>query len=110
MDTNKILIGNVYQITKWEVGTYSINYTYEKVKEKALLFRQKDSTYLDVETKLVYEANLNQSRKMGDAIVFSSSLIPFNSLLNQEDRCSDMPHYKVRKVYQKVKTNINDVK
>lgn len=45
----------------------------KKNKENALLFRRKDDTYFDVETKLVYEENLNQSRKMGDAIVFSSS-------------------------------------
>lgn len=110
MDTNKVLIGNVYQITKWDEGTYDISYTYEKIKENALLFRQSDNTYLDIETKLVYEVNINKNRKMGDAIVFSNSLTTFNSLLDKEDRCSDMPDKKVIKIYQKVKSNVNEVK
>ncbi len=39
MDTNRVAIGHVYQIIKWEVGTYNISYTYERIKENALLFR-----------------------------------------------------------------------
>lgn len=110
MDTNKILIGHVYQIIKWEVGIYDISYAYQKIKEDALLFRQEANTYLDVETKLVYEVNINENRKMGDAFVFSNDLTTFNSFLDKEDRCSDMPNDQVIKAYQKVKNSRNEVK
>lgn len=110
MDTNRVAIGHVYQIIKWEVGTYDTSYTYEKIKENALLFRQKDNTYLDLETKLVYEVNINENRGVGDAFVFSNDLTTFNSFLDKEDRCSDMPDDQVIKVYQKVKNNRNDAK
>lgn len=110
MDTNRVAIGHVYQIIKWEVSTYNISYTYERIKENALLFRQKDNTYLDLETKLVYEVNINENRQMGDELVFSNDLTTFNSFLDKEDRCSDMPDDQVIKVYQKVKNNRNDAK
>lgn len=110
MDTNRIAIGHVYQIIKWEVGIYDTSYTYEKIKENALLFRQKDNTYLDLKTKLVYEVNINENRQMGDAFVFSNGLTTFNSFLDKEDRCSDMPDNQVIKVYQKVKSNRIDAK
>ncbi len=106
MDTNKVLIGDVYQITKWERNQFQINYAYYRIKDNALLFRQPNNTYMDIETKLIYESNLNSKRQIGDAIVFSGDVIPFNSFLDEKDRCNDVPEDDVVEVYQMVKTKI----
>lgn len=105
MDTNKVLIGNVWQIVKWKVNTYDIAYSCCKIKKDALLFRQSDNTYLDIETRLSYEANINPDRHIGDAVVFTDNLITFNQFLNEKDRCSDIDEDDIIKVYQKVKSS-----
>lgn len=106
MDTNKVLIGNVYQIIKWKENTFDIDYSYCKLKENALLFKQSDNTYLDIETKLSYEVNVNPHRQIGDAFVFSENLIPFNQYLDENYRCNDIDENDIIKVYQNVKSDI----
>lgn len=110
MDTNRLVIGNVYQIEKWKVSHYDINYSCTRIKDNALLYREDNGVFRDVETKLFYKANVDTSRQIGDAIVFSGSVTPFNPFLEEEDRCNDVSEDKIIKVYQKVKPSIKKAK
>lgn len=106
MDTNKIVIGDVYQIKKWDIGIFNTEWTCTKIKEDALLFKKSSDIYMDIETKLNYYIDINENRQLGDAVVFSKKVKLFNQLAEEEDKCNDIPVHKVKKIYKKMKKNI----
>ena len=106
MDTKRVFIGDVRQITN--VYWIDLNSRLEEKttkhmvkRENALLFME-NRAFLDLETQESYGVNLSRYQEIGDVFVFQGDLTSINVFLDEQDRFQDIPEEKIIDVYQNI--------
>lgn len=106
MNINRVYVAIIYIVTKkehfGEYFTLSSGYSYSgRGVKKALVYRDKNGSYIDLDTKERYSAGTSIYTKVGDLIIDpSDGLIPVTSVIGF-DRIN-MSKRKILKKYNEV--------
>ena len=106
MNTNKVFIGNIYQVTSCKVKGRKKNYGFGLLKENAILYKKKDGDFFNLETDISYMSDLSDwydYPEIGKAMVLSNMLKIFNFYLDEEKRNSDLPKQEIVQAYNHIK-------
>lgn len=110
MNINRVYISNIYVITKKEhLGEYftlSSRYSfYGREVKKALVYRDKNGVYIDLDTKERYSAGTSICTEVGDLIIDpNDGLIPVAGAIGFDK--INMSKRKILKKYNEVKMEV----